>query len=170
MADRLSIRLDQLQPLLPWNPQTIWNRRSSGDSDKGKGLAWLMRIPGKRGLLVDIELLNSYLLARGLMDVALEVLIRVHQVQQYGNVFRGLTLRCSFGVPGCSSGQCEGCMTLRFRFRSLMTSMRLGSTESLVKGVITELSKLQGDSSSSAASSAFQQVATKMNWNGLLAD
>lgn len=146
MAEHLIIRLDQLQPLLPWSPQTLWNKRSSGDSDKGKSLCWLIRISEKRRLWVDVELLNSYLLARGLQEVALEVLIRVHQVQQYGNVFRGQRLSCSFGILGCSGGQCDGCMAFRFRFRRspLMTPAWLRSMHPSVTGAIPELRTLSG--------------------------
>ena len=148
MADRVVVRLDQVQPVLPWSRQTLWNKRSSRDLGKRRGLAWLVRIPEENGLWVDIELLIVYLLARGLRDVALEVLIRVHQVQKHGDEFRGRKLGCSFGVPACSSGQCTLCMSLRFRFRSLMTSMQLGSIESSAEGVITGLTKILEDASS----------------------
>ena len=141
-------RLDQVQPVLPWSKQTLWNKRSSPNLDGRKDLAWLVRNPGKNGLVVDIELLNSYLLARGLQDVALEVLIRVYQVHKYGHVFRGQKLGCSFGVIGCSSGQCKRCMTLRLGFRSLMISTQLESIELSPRGFIAGLTKLLEDSAS----------------------
>ena len=163
MADYVDVQLDQLQPVLPWIPQTIWNMRCSSDPDKRKGVAWLRRIPGRRGLFADIELLIVYLLVRGLREVALEVLIRTHQVQIHGNVFRGQKLGCSFGDPGCSSGQCPRCMTLRFRFRSWMTPTQPGSIESSAKSVIAGLTKLREDSSAPQLPCAPRRVTTAID-------
>lgn len=148
MADHLFIRLPQVQPALPWSPQTLWNKRSSRDSNGRIDLEWLVRVPGKHGLWVNIELLISYVLALGLQDVALEVLIRAYQVHKHGDVFQGRKLGCSFGVLGCSSGQCERCMALRLGVRSLMSSAQLGSIELSARGFITALTKLVEHSSS----------------------
>ena len=159
----MDVQLDQLQPVLPWRPQTIWNTRCSGDLDKRKGVASLRRIPERRGLYADIEMLIAYLLARGLREVALEVLIRAHQVQIHGNVFRGQKLGCSFGAPGCSSGQCARCMTLRFGFRSLLTSTHPAASNLFAKGVITGPTKLQEDSSAPQLPCAPPRVASAID-------
>lgn len=124
MGDRPRfVRLDQLQTVLPWRAQTIRNKRCRHDMNSQKELAWATLGPGTMRYMANLDMLLPLLLAQGRQEVAIDVAIRARQVQLYGNIFRGRTLGCSYGVPGCKNGRCERCEEARSYFHRSLGSM-----------------------------------------------